>query len=117
LSKVFGKIIYERLLQHVEVNNNLVEEQFGFRPVTSTEKASYRLINEILNVMNERKVVGEIFCDLQKAFNCVNYTISLAKLEWRLYTQKRFQIIICNSNSEWGEIRHGVPQKRFAKNS
>jgi hypothetical protein len=43
-SKVFEKIIYERLLQHINVNNNLVEEQFGFRPATSTDKAAYRLI-------------------------------------------------------------------------
>jgi hypothetical protein len=35
-SKVFEKIIYERLLQHIKVNNILVEEQFGFRPATMT---------------------------------------------------------------------------------
>jgi hypothetical protein len=36
--KVFEKIIYERLLQHIEVNNILGDEQFGFRPATSTDK-------------------------------------------------------------------------------
>jgi hypothetical protein len=46
-SKVFEKIAYERLLQDISVNNILMEEQFGFRPATSTDKASYRLINEI----------------------------------------------------------------------
>jgi hypothetical protein len=66
--KVFEKIIYQRLLQHIKFNDTLAEEQFGFRPATSTDKASYRLINEILNAINERKVVGGIFCDLQKVF-------------------------------------------------
>jgi hypothetical protein len=80
--KVFEKIIYERLLQHISVNNILVEEQFRVRPVTSADKASYRLINEILNAMNERKVVRGIFCDLQKAFDCVNHNILLTKLEF-----------------------------------
>jgi hypothetical protein len=40
-SKAIEKIIYERLLQHINVNNILAEEQFGFRPATSTDKASY----------------------------------------------------------------------------
>jgi hypothetical protein len=46
-SKIFEKIMYERLLQHINVNNSLVEEQFGFRSVTSADRASYILINEI----------------------------------------------------------------------
>jgi hypothetical protein len=56
-SKVFEKIIYERLLQGININNILVEEQFGFRPATSTDKVSYRLINEMLNAISEINVV------------------------------------------------------------
>jgi hypothetical protein len=74
-SKVFEKTIHEILLQHNKVNKILVEEQFGFRPATSTDKASYRLINE-------RKVVGSIFCNLQMAFHCVINFILLTKLEF-----------------------------------
>jgi hypothetical protein len=36
-SKVLEKIIYERLLQRIEINSILVEEQFGFRPSASTD--------------------------------------------------------------------------------
>jgi fructose-1,6-bisphosphatase/inositol monophosphatase family enzyme len=46
-SKVFEKVIYERLLKHINNNNILVEEQYGFRSKSSTEKASFYLINDI----------------------------------------------------------------------
>jgi hypothetical protein len=39
--KILKKIIYERLPQDIEINNISVEEQFGFRPSASTDKASY----------------------------------------------------------------------------
>jgi hypothetical protein len=119
------KIIHERLLQCIKVNRILVE-QFGFRPATLTDKASYRFINEILNAMNEGKVVGGIFCALHKTFDCVNHNILLTKLEFcgvtgtilkliKSYLEGRYQKVIVdnnlpNSNADWGEIWHSVPQ-------
>jgi transposase len=108
-SKIFEKIIYERLLQHININSILAEEQFGFRLATSTDKASYRLINEILNVMNERRVIGGIFCDLQKVSDFVNHTIFLTKLEFygvtgttlkliKSYLEGRYQKVILDNN-------------------
>ena len=60
-SKLFERIIYDILLKHTETNNILTVEQFGFR-TSSTEKASYKLIDNILNVLNNRMTVGGIFC-------------------------------------------------------
>ena len=45
-------------------NNNITNEQFGFRAPSSTTKASFALINEILEAFNNKKIVGEIVCDL-----------------------------------------------------
>jgi hypothetical protein len=56
--------------------------QFGFKENSSTEKATYKLIKEILDSLNYRKVTGELFCDLQKAFDSVNHKILLDKLEF-----------------------------------
>lgn len=69
------KIIYGRLLQHIETNNILVEEQFEFRPYASTGKASCSFIEDILNALSNGMMVGGIFATLQKAFNCFIHNI------------------------------------------
>jgi hypothetical protein len=109
-SSVFEKIIYDRLLKHIETNNILVAEQFGFRTSSSTEEASYKLIDDILNALNNRVTVGGIFCDLQKAFDCVNHNILLTKLEFcgitgitykliKSYLQGRYQRVVLINHS------------------
>jgi sarcosine oxidase/L-pipecolate oxidase len=50
-SKVFEKVIYNRLLEHLNSNNILIKEQFGFRKNLTIEKANYERINYILNVL------------------------------------------------------------------
>jgi hypothetical protein len=105
LSKVFEKIIYGRVLKHIVTNNILAVEQFGFRTSLSTEKASYELIDDILNALNNRIMVEGIFCDLQKAFSCINHITLLTKLEFygitgitykliKSYLQGRYQRVV-----------------------
>ena len=77
--------------------------------------------------LDKKHLVGGLFCDLQKAFDCVNHNILLAKLEFygitgtanqlmRSYLENRFQRVIIKDNmhfkstSTWVKMEHGVPQ-------
>jgi len=58
------------------------DSQFGFRKQSSTDKAAYKLINDILIALNDKQFVGGIFFDLEKAFDCVRHDILLAMMKY-----------------------------------
>jgi hypothetical protein len=76
--------------------------------------------------MNNNFKIGGIFCDLQKAFDCVNHKILLNKLKFygiqgkfisliESYLTGRYQKVTLNDNasnssSKWELIKNGVPQ-------
>ena len=72
-SKIFERLIFNRLSAHFETTGILVREQYGFRNKHSTEQATFSLINSILTALNNSQIVGGIFCDIQKAFDCVKH--------------------------------------------
>jgi hypothetical protein len=67
-----------------------------------------------------------IFCDLKKAFDCINHIILLTKLKFhgitgitskliKSYLQGRYQRVVLNNHSSsscsnWGKIIHSVSQ-------
>jgi hypothetical protein len=120
-SKIFEKFIFRRLIQHLDYNKILANEQFGFRSNTPTDLASFHLISKILEALNNRLLVGGIFCDLRKAVDCVDHKILLAKMyQYGItgkglklitsYLQDRNQRVIISSSSklyysEWESIK------------
>jgi hypothetical protein len=72
--------MYSWLIKHLNKNNILSNHQFGFRANLGTDNAIFRLISEILNSLNHKTLVSGIFCDLEKAFDCVSHEVLLDKL-------------------------------------
>jgi len=76
------KAVYIQLYEHCSNNNILVDEQFGFRNKLATTDAIFKLINETVIALNDKIMVGAIFCDLEKAFNSINHNILISKLNF-----------------------------------
>jgi hypothetical protein len=123
-SEVIKKAIFVRLLHHIKNTHILSNHQYGFRSDSSSELAIYNLINEILKVLDDKVLVEGNFCDLNKAFDCVNHKVLLSKLKFygivgkvntllESYLYGRYQRVVTNKKSvhlSWGKIVSGVPQ-------
>jgi hypothetical protein len=127
-SKVLEKVMYNQLQEHLNKYSILAEEQTGFRSDSTRNKATYKLINEILNALNSRFIVGGVF-NLEKAFDCLNHNILLSKLQFygvngkakswfESYLHNRYMRVqisdeVLNQTSfyAWEKITDGVPQE------
>jgi hypothetical protein len=88
----------------------------------------YHLFKEgdILLALNNKLLVGDIFCDLEKAFDFVNHDILLLNLEFygiigkanaliKSYLNDRCQRVLVNNKysnttfSGWGLVKQGAP--------
>ena len=106
----------------LEEQNLLFSRQYGFREGRSTIHA----LCELMRKIDHEKSVGNhtlgLFLDVQKAFDCVEHTILLSKLEYygvsnselnwfTNYLQNRTQMVnIGDHMSEKQTIKMGVPQ-------
>ena len=80
LSKVFEKVMYNRLIEFLETYKILVNQQFGFRKLHSSYMALMMLMDKLITALENNEIVIGIFLDFSKAFDTVDHKILLNKL-------------------------------------
>lgn len=83
LSKILERHVHQEFYDYLTNANLLLPQQSGFRPQHSCVTALTHITDSWLSSINEGKMVGALFVDLQKAFDSIDHTILLEKLHTR----------------------------------
>lgn len=122
ISKIFEKVLYNRLDPYLDSISFLYPKQYGFRQRSNTLSASVDLITKVKNSIDEGKVCLGIFIDLKKAFDTVSHAILLNKLQetgitdmayniFESYLTNRSQVVMIEEfSSSTAHVTYGVPQ-------
>ena len=121
-SKILEKIVYKRLDAYLQLQNVLIPQQFGFRKKCSTSMGVLNVVNTAINAIDKGEYCIGIFLDLSKAFDTIDHTILLSKLQhygirgvalnwFENYLQNRQQFVVVNGvKSQLRNVKCGVPQ-------
>ena len=121
-SKIFENIVATHVIEFLEDNHVFYQYQFGFRKNHSISHAIIALVEKVSKALDTGKYVVGVFLDLKKAFDTIDHTILLEKLNsygirgniynwFKSYLTNRSQYVeYNNAKSNTMLITHGVPQ-------
>ena len=121
-SKIFERIVLNRITKFINQNESLYPFQFGFRANHNTSNALMVIIDRILSGFNNGEMTIGVFLDFSKAFDTVDHEILKKKLihygirgsahQWLIsYLSNRKQYVHYDgATSNSGDILCGVPQ-------
>ena len=121
ISKVFERVVHNRIYRFLEKFDLLCESQFGYRCKRSAVNA-IASITEMLREKSSKSGTKCVFLDLSKAFDTIDHEILLSKMDrlgmrgnvlnwFRSYLSDRKQFVVVNeAESAIKILNKGVPQ-------
>ena len=122
LSKIAERHVNNALYCFLCENDLIYPRQSGFRVKHSTETALINIIDDLLFNLDNNCVSGMVLVDYRKAFDMVDHTLLLKKLQiygltkesllwFSSYLKERRQFVkLGDKQSDTTFIHHGVPQ-------
>lgn len=122
LSKITERIILNRLQIHIDENNLVMPEQFGFRQKHNTTHQLLRLLEVVTEAFNNKTPVGAVFLDISKAYDKVphkhllyklinmNFPKHLIHLLYSYLKNRKFTVKLQTSQSSDRNIEAGLQQ-------
>ena len=109
------------MLYHLNGKSILSAKQFGFLPGRSTHQSLFTVTKHIYSALNNNKIMGCIYLDIAKAFNCINhkmlyykmYNAGLSKnmINWfKSYLSRTQTVCINNQLSTVKSVPAGIAQ-------
>ena len=78
--KILEKIVHRQMFTFLQDNDILSKYQYGFLPEKSTHEAIFNVVKHMYSAINNSKLMGILFLDIAKAFNCVDHEILYRKM-------------------------------------
>ena len=122
LSKVYEHVINSQFCVYLEKYKIISNQQYGFRKGLGTLDAVEKVVSEIHNNFERKKLTSVLLLDLSKAFDTISHTILIKKLQaygvlgkeldvFKSYLFNRRQVVkVSGVLSGVLSVNRGVPQ-------
>ena len=115
MSKIVEKVVYSRVYKFLSTTGQICETQYGFRSNHSCEHAVAQVVGSVLKNLENKKSTISVMLDLSKAFNMIEHTIMLQKLElfgvrgvclnwFKSYLENRRMTVKCRVTNSQNEM-------------
>ena len=81
ISKILEKVMYNRIYDFLTETSQIYQSQYSFRRRHSCEHAIGELVGEVIKNLENMKFTATIYLDLSKAFDTLEHSTLLSKLE------------------------------------